>query len=167
MKSPIRVFPPTDEVITESQLHKQFTKYTMTKSNESTYDIRIPIFSNGSLEHFLKVLMLFKQAMTDMNLDAKMNDMFREFRVHARGHALHRLNSIYEDQLVDIIDAECILPNNLIIMIAHAMTGFGRTNRLKCIKHNMTTISKLHCASQDAFMERMRVMQSYLQLINY
>ena len=52
-------------------------------------------------------------------------------------------------------------------MIAHAMIGFGRTNRLKCIKRHMATVSIPYCISQYAFMERMCVMQSYLQLINH
>ena len=67
----MRVFPPTDEEITDLQLYKQFTKYTITKPDESACKVRAPVFSDGSLEHFLKFLTLFEQEMTGMNLDTK------------------------------------------------------------------------------------------------
>ena len=52
-------------------------------------------------------------------------------------------------------------------MIANAIVGFGRANRLKCIKRHVSTISKPFGMSQDAFMERMCAMQIYLQLLNH
>ena len=48
--------------------------------------------------------MLFKKIMTDMSLDEKSNDAHIEFRVHARGRALFRFNSIYDQQMADLLD---------------------------------------------------------------
>ena len=164
MKSPARVLPLTDEEIADSQQCKQFVKHTITKSGESTCEVCTPVFSNGSLERFLKFLMLLKQAMADMNADTKINDTCREFRANARDRALSRFNSIYDMQMVDVPDAANISPENLKTMIAHVIVAFGRTNRLKCIKRHIATVSKPYGASQDTFTERMCVIQSYLQL---
>ena len=163
----MRVFPLTNEIITDSQLHEQFAKHAITKSDESSCEIFMSVFSNGSLEHSLKFLMIFKQVMTDMNLDTKVNGMCREFRDHTRGSALSRFNSIYDQQMVDLPVSENLTPEHLKTIIAHAITGFGRTNRLKCIKLHMSTVSKPHGTSQDTFMERTHVMQNYLQLLNH
>ena len=114
-----------------------------------------------------KVPNVLKQAMTNMNLDTKVNDMCREFRVHTRGRALSRFNSIYDQQMVDLSETEKITPEHLKTMIAHVIVGFSRSNRLKFIKRHMATVSKPYCIFQDAFMEHMCIMQSYLQLLNH
>ena len=98
--------------------------------------------------------------MAKMNLDNKANIICREFRAHARGHALSRFDSSYDAQMVDVPDASNLTHKNLKTMIANVIVGFGRKNRLKYIKHHMRTASKPHGTSQDAFMEHMHVMQS-------
>ena len=51
-------------------------------------------------------------------------------------------------------------------MMAHSMFGFGRTNRLKCIKLHIDTVSKPHITHQHVFIERMHIMKIYLQSLN-
>ena len=64
-------------------------------------------------------------------------------------------------------DASNLTSDDLKIMISYVITGFGHTNRLKCIKRHVFNISKPFGVSQDAFMERIHVMQIYLQLLNH
>ena len=157
----------TDELIADSQSYKQFVKHAIANPEQSTCEVRMPVLTNGSLEHFLKFLILFKQAMADMNLDTKISVTFREFRDHAIGRDLSRFNSSYDDHVANVPDAGNLTPENLEIMIASTIVGFGRTNRLKCIKRHMSTISKPFGVFQDEFMKRMCAMQSYLQLLNH
>ena len=67
------------------------------KSDESACEIRMPALIKGSLEHFLKFLIAFKQVMTDMNLDNETMDACREFRTHTQDRALNQFNTKYEE----------------------------------------------------------------------
>ena len=80
--------------------------------------------------------------MTDVDLDIKTSDVCREFRAHTRGRALSRFNSSYDAHMVNVPDVSNFTPDDLKIMIANAIVGFGRANRLKCVKRHMSTVSK-------------------------
>ena len=55
----------------------------------------------------------------------------------------------------DLPDPVNLTPDILKVVIAHVIVGFGRTDRLKCIKRHMAPVSKLYDLSQDDFMEGM------------
>ena len=142
------MLPQTDGIASDSQLHEKFEKHTITKSDEPSCKVCVPVFYDGFIEHFLKFLMLFKQAMPDMSLDTKSNRMRRKFRHHTRGYAFSRFDFICDQQMVDLPCVENLALEHSQIMIAHAIVEFGRTSGVKCVKCHMDAARKAHGASQ-------------------
>ena len=105
--------------------------------------------------------------MAGTRLGTKTSDICRELRARTRGRALSIFNPSYDTHVVNVPDASDLTSDDLKTMIANAIVGFGRTSRLKCIKRHMSTVSKPHGILQDVFMERMYIVQSYLQLLNH
>ena len=67
MKAPIRFFPEPSSIITDAMVMKFFNKHTI-EDNDSSYEIRIPIFHKGDLEHYLMFLIAFNEGLESMNL---------------------------------------------------------------------------------------------------
>ena len=162
----MRAFPSSDELVADSQVHKQLIKHTIAKSDESTCEVRTPAFIKGSLEHFLKFLIAFKHATKDTNIENKTRDVCREFHTHTQGRALNRFNAKHEEIMVNLPDDGNLTSTNFKEILSFVITGFGRTNRLKCIKLHMMTIGKSYASTQDDFLERMHVMQRCLGLLH-
>ena len=66
MKLPIRMFLQSVDIVTDLVLYRSFLKYTAIRDDDMSIEIRIPKFSKGSVEHFLRFYLEFKARMADL-----------------------------------------------------------------------------------------------------
>ena len=86
MKAPIRFFPEPSNIITDAMVMKFYNKHTI-EDNDSTYEIKIPIFRKGNLEHYLMFLIAFNEGLESMNLQNNANAFIKHYRNHTQNKA--------------------------------------------------------------------------------
>ena len=92
MKAPIRFFPEPSNIIIDAMVMKFFNKDTI-EDNNSSYEIRIPIFHKGNLEHYLIFLIAFNEGLESMNLQNNANAFIKHYYNHMQNKAKSKFNN--------------------------------------------------------------------------
>ena len=97
MKSPIRIFSQSINIVTNSALYRSFLKHTVVRDNDTSIEIRIPKFSKGSVEHFLRFYLEFKAGMADLGYQNNPVELCQEFQAYVSDRPLNRFTLKYNE----------------------------------------------------------------------
>ena len=141
MKAPIRFFPEPSNIITDTMVMKFYNKHTI-EDNDSTYEIKIPIFRKGNLEHYPMFLIAFNEGLESMNLQNNANAFIKHYRNHTQNKAKTKFNDKLRELQNNFAENQPITMNDVGTCIKHVIRGYGNVSNLNHIKSNILTIKK-------------------------
>ena len=165
MKAPIRFFPEQSSIITDAMVMKFFNKHTI-EDNDSSYEIRIPIFHKGDLEHYLMFLIAFNEGLESMNLQNNANAFIKHYRNHTQNKAKTKFNDKLRELQSNLTESQSLTMSDIATCIKHVIRGYGNVSKLNHIKSNILTIKKPLGVHEQTFHDRLVQMQKYLNLLN-
>jgi len=92
MRGLIKVLPSINEIITDAIVMRFYNKHTISDENGASYKIKIPIFQNGNLEHFLMFLIAFNKGLESMGLLNNPEAYVKHYRYHTHNKAKSKFN---------------------------------------------------------------------------
>ena len=98
-------------------------KHTILKGNDVSVEVKIPKFSKGFLEHFLKFIIELKHRMLELNFNTNPLELCREFRAHVSDWLLSRFNLKHNELTSNGVN----VPNALIcsLIIKYVISRFS------------------------------------------